>query len=139
MEEAHRQFSAEYAPVQQERIQIPDQVYAMFVKDMGAQICALTDTPCTSRSTRGQAPRLRWVTVADRAQSRFPSWQTLDRPLHWICSWTQGVLRYLGGCDETDWSRARHLREELDDPPSEFWSVPALVGILIRARQLADA
>ncbi len=137
--EAHRQFSAEHAPVQQEKLQILDQVYTTFVSYMELQICALTDTPPRARSSRGKPPRIRWVTAAERAQTHFPSWTSLDKPLHWLCTWTQEVLRYLTGGTEGEHSRARHLREELDESPVEYRSVPALIGLLIQATQLADA
>ncbi len=86
---------------QREGQQALDEVYAHFVSEMERQVCEITDTPMRRRSRRGRPPRIRWIDAATRCQEHRASWRTLIRPLQWIQSWIQDVLRTSGA---TSWT-----------------------------------
>ncbi len=100
---------------QREKQQMLDEVYVHFVAELEQQVCERTDTPRRRRSRRGRAPRIRWIDVTTRCQEHRASWRTLVRPLQWIQSWTQDVLRYLSGTSPDTSSPL--LQQDPDDCP----------------------
>ncbi len=114
-----------------------DEVYAHFVSEMEKQVCERTDTPKRRRSRRGRPPQIRWIDAATRCQEHRASWRTLLRPLQWIQSWIQDVLRYIGGNYQD--TTAPMLQQDLEDCPAEFRQFPCLINMLQRARVLISA
>ncbi len=119
------------------KMQALDGVYYHFVSEMERQVCERTDTPRRMRSRRGRPPRIRWVDPTTRCQEHRASWRTLLRPLQWVQSWIQDVLRYIAG-NSVDTSAAL-LLQDLLDCPAEFREVPSLIGIYQRAQLLIKA
>ena len=113
------------------------EVYVHFVAELEQQVCEKTDTPRRRRSRRGRAPRIRWIDASTRCQEHRASWRTLVRPLQWIQSWTQDVLRYLSGTSPDTSSPL--LQQDLDDCPAEFREIPSLIGLHQRANVLIKA
>jgi hypothetical protein len=61
----------------------------------------------------------------------------LIRPLQWIQSWIQDVLRYISGTFPD--SSATLLMHDLEECPVEFRQVPSLIGMHQRAKVLIGA
>ena len=136
VEEAHH-YAATRITSQWELVQVLDQVYSPFAEAFELQLCHLTDTPRRQFSSRGRPPTIKWIPVSDRTKRQFKSWHSLDRPLHWISTWTQAVLRYISAMGEE--FAAEYLSQELEEAPSEFHSVPSLIGLHRQARLLIQA
>ena len=120
-----------------EQQQALDSVYAHFVSEMERQVCERTDTPRRMRSRRGRPPRVMWVDPARRCQEHRASWRSLIRPLQWIQSWIQDVLRYISGTFPD--SSATLLMHDLEECPVEFRQIPSLIGMHQRAKVLIGA
>ncbi len=117
-----------------------DVIYSDFVTAFETEVCAQTDTPRRRRSNRGQAPGIRWVASSVSAATHMQSWHSLDRPLHWLHSWTQSVIRYIQAMrgSSTD-TTAEWLSKDLEDCPAEFRSLPPLIGLHHQAQKLISA
>jgi hypothetical protein len=122
---------------QRDRQRQLDAVYGHFVEEFERQVSERTDTPRRQRTRRGRAPRVRWVAPAVRSREHRPSWRTLVRPLQWIQSWVQDVLRYLSGAFPE--ANPTTLMQDLEEPPSEFRDTPSLIGLHQRAQVLVRA
>jgi hypothetical protein len=139
MEAAERQLTEERWE-QREQAQLLDVIYGDFVTAFEREVCAQTDTPLRRRSNRGRAPRIRMVASSVSAATHLQSWHSLDRPLHWLHSWTMSVLRYIqamGGSDSA--TTAEWLARDLEDCPAEFRSMPPLIGLHAQAKLLIKA
>ncbi len=135
--EGHQHIDT-YKGSQWENVQVLDQVYDKFVRYFEQQVCLCTDTPQRRTSTRGRPPRIRWIEGHKKAERQLKSWRSLDRPLVWMTIWVQNVIRYVSGHQE-EGTTAGYLEQDLQECPTEFRSVPALIGLHQQAQLLAKA
>ncbi len=136
VEDAH-QYITKYRGGQWENVQVLGQVYGEFASAFEDHICRCTDTPRRRISTRGRPPRIRWVEGSRRAKRQLKSWRFLDRPLVWMTHWAKHVIRYIADMGED--TTVGFLSQDLEECPTEFRSVEALIGLHQRAQTLIQA
>ncbi len=75
-----------------------------------------------------------------RAQRQFKCWRSLERPLHWMRRWTQDAIRQVAehSVGDAAITALEYLAEELNEAPTEYQSVPALIGLWHRANFMMD-
>ncbi len=111
-------------------------VYGHFLKKMEASICRQTDTPVPLTTRRGRAPEILLVPRDQRRREQWKSWHCLQQPLGWL----QSVLQQIrAAVDEERLNVLTMLAQELQEPPAEFHSHVALMGLLAHARLLCEA
>ncbi len=113
-----------------------DFAYSAFVRHLETEVGLQTDTPVKQPSRRARAPQILRVPRDARIKQQWKCWRDLQQPLGWLQSLTQYLHQAV---EESDQDKIDRLAHALEEPPAEYHSVQALMGLLDHAKLIFSA